>query len=229
MIRLLAYTICGLIALTHYATAAVPLASSTFDSDTDGWTGLTTDGSPAWSVITSGLLPMYSTDGAPTGSIVLSDSDTQWTYFDAPAKFLGNQSAAFGGSLQFDSRFVTAGTSYTDEAEVVLKGAGLTLVYNITDSLSDTWTHFDVALASGNWRVDNIFGGALATDAQLQAVLGGLDALWINAEYFTPVQEAIALDNVMLLSAVPEPQHYLMLLLGFGLLGLISLAQRRNC
>lgn len=217
MIRLSVFSACFFVALTHSAVGS-PLVSSTFDSDADGWTGLTTDGSSSWSVISSGLAPVFSADGVPDGSIVLADPDTQWSYFSAPGKFLGDQSAAFGGSLQFDSRYVIAGSSYVNEADVVLKGAGLTLVYDITNSLPATWTHFDVTLASGAWQLSDTFSGVPATDAQLLAVLSSLDSLWINAEHFTPVQENIALDNVYLLAPIPEPQTYAMLLAGLGLL-----------
>lgn len=227
MIRPSLLVVCCLTFLSYSATAASSLVSSTFDSDADGWTGLTTDGSPFWTSITSGLTPTYSSsDGMPAGSITLADPDWQWTYFSAPGKFLGNQSAAFGGSLQFDSRYVMAGTSYSNEAEVVLKGAGLTLVYEITNSLPATWTHLDAALVAGAWRVADTFSGTFATDAQLLAVLSNLNALWINAEHFTPVMEVIALDNVNLLAPVPEPESYAMLLAGLSVLGLI--ARRRK-
>lgn len=222
MIRSFIFTICCLTVLSYSPIAASALVSSTFDSDADGWTGLTTDGSPSWTAITSGLTPVHSAEGMPDGSITLADPDSQWTYFSAPGKFLGDQSAAFGGSLQFDSRYVIAGTGYTNEAEVVLKGAGLTLVYEITNSLSAAWMHFDAALVAGAWRVADTFSGALATDAQLLAVLTGLDALWINAEHFTPVMEVIALDNVNLLAPVPEPGMYTLLLAGLGVLGFIA-------
>ncbi len=227
MIRLSIFLTCICFVLTNSA-AASPLASSTFDSDADGWTGLTTDGSSSWSVVSSGLTPAFSSDGAPDGSIVLADPDGQWSYFSAPSKFLGDQSAALSGSLQFDSRYVIPGTSYANEAEVVLKGAGLTLVYDITNSLPVSWTHFDVALTSGAWRISDTFSGALATDAQMLAVLSNLDSLWINAEHFTPIQESIALDNVNLSAPIPEPETYAMLLAGLGLLGFTARRRKQN-
>jgi len=227
MIRLSVFSACFFIALTNSA-AASPLVSSTFDSDADGWTGLTTGGSSSWSVVSAGLAPAFSSDGVPDGSIVLADPDGQWSYFSAPSKFLGDQSAAFSGSLQFDSRYVIPGTSYANEAEVVLKGAGLTLVYDITNSLPASWTHFDVALESGTWRISDTFSGALATDAQLLAVLSNLDSLWINAEHFTPIDESIALDNVNLFAPIPEPGIYAMLLAGLGLLGFTASRRKQN-
>ncbi len=84
----------------------------------------------------------------------------------------------------------------------------------------------DAALVAGAWRVADTFSGTFATDAQLLAVLSNLNALWINAEHFTPVMEVIALDNVNLLAPVPEPESYAMLLAGLSVLGLI--ARRRK-
>ena len=120
MIRAAISVACCLTILSYSTIAASSLVSSTFDSDADGWSGLTTDGSSSWSVITSGLAPAHSADGVPAGSITLADPDSQWTYFSAPGIFLGDQSAAFGVSLQCDSRYVGAGTSYANEAEIVL-------------------------------------------------------------------------------------------------------------
>lgn len=88
MIRLPVLSAFFFIALANSAAASA-LVSSTFDSDADGWTGLTTDGSSSWSVVNAGLTPAVSSDGVPDGSIVLVDPDGQWTYFNAPNKFLG--------------------------------------------------------------------------------------------------------------------------------------------
>lgn len=196
------------------------LVESTFDGGAEGWTGLTTSGSPGWSVDSANLAV-----NAAGGAITLADPDTGWTYFSAPAAFLGDLSAVLGGVLRFDSRWVVAGTSYANEAEVVLKGAGLVLTHEATNALTDQWTTFAVPLAAGAWRVGDSFSGLLASDGQVAAVLADLDALWINAEHFTPVTETIALDNVRLITAVPEPGTWLMLLAGLGVLG--GLARHR--
>jgi hypothetical protein len=201
--------------------AAPILASSTFDSDAEGWTALTTPASSAWTVA-GGAVVNFSADGVPSGSIVVADPDNEWTYFVAPSSFLGNMSAAMGGSLTFDSRYVVPASAYVNEADVVLKGAGLALVYDATNSLPGTWTHFDIPLASGAWRVADTFSGPLATDAQILSVLSSLDALWINAEHFTPVSESIALDNVVLSAPVPEPETWAMMVLGVALVGVFG-------
>lgn len=220
----LAAVLAGASVAPAIAFAAAPI-TSTFDTDEDGWTGITSPiGSPSWPIGSSLAAEFSSTDGQPAGSIRLTDPNDDWTYFRAPSKFLGDLTAYLGGTLSWDSRAVTGGTS-ANEAEVVLMGAGLVLVYEATATLSDSWTSFSVALGAGPWRVSDTFGGALATPEQVAAVLGNLQELWINAEYYTPVVETIALDNVRI-APVPEPTGAAMLAAGLGLVGW-RLARRR--
>ncbi len=211
--------------LSASAHAGPILVSSTFDSDTDGWTAIVTNASSTWAVqgVASAI---FDSDGSPGGSLRVTDPDSWWSYFVAPSRFLGNKSAAFGGTLSFDSRYVTPADRYDNEADVVLKGAGLTLVRDVTSSLPGSWTHYEVALSGGAWRVNSTFSGAVATDAQILAVLTNLDAMWINGEHFSPVKEVIALDNVVLAAPVPEPETYAMMLAGLGMLG--AIARRRR-
>lgn len=204
---------------TSSAADGALLVQSTFETDSEGWTALGSTGSPSWAVNTVIPVQHQAGDGNPGGHIVVQDPDGEWSYFAAPLAFLGDKSAAFGGRLSFDSRLVSApGGSLANEAEVVLHGAGLTLVYEVTASLPSSWTTFDIPLLAGGWRVSSTFSGALASDAQLMSVLGDLDALWINAEYITPVVETVALDNVQLMAPVPEPRMALMMAAGLGLL-----------
>lgn len=210
------------------AAAGTVLAESTFDDDALGWTATGSDGSPAWTVTSTIPVHYGATGGNPGGHIEVQDPDNEWSYFVAPLAFLGDKSAAYGGWLSFDSRLVAAPDGVpANEAEVVLHGAGLTLAYDATGSLPGTWTRYDIPLVEGGWRVNNSFSGSLATAAQLQSVLGDLDALWINAEYITPVVETIALDNVRLLAPVPEPDVALLMSAGFGLLA-ATVRRRRS-
>jgi hypothetical protein len=220
------------LALTAPPTLAVTLAQSSFDLDADGWTALTlNDASDSWSLLSSGLAVGFtSSDGMPPGAITFHDPDNGWSYFSAPAKFLGNQGAALGGELRFHTRTVNRSgvTGPADEADVVLRGAGLTLAANLLDPAPDAWTPVTVSLSAGAWRVSNTFSGAYASEAQIAAVLADLDALWINAEHFTPVVETIGLDSVLLTSPIPEPGILAMLLGGLGVLTLRCRRRRGN-
>jgi hypothetical protein len=83
------------------ACAAVPVpasaaVSSTFDTGDDGWRFVDVPGQaggPNFTTILSGpSTPIYSASGGnPGGFVSAQDPSDQTFFFDAPAKFLGNQ------------------------------------------------------------------------------------------------------------------------------------------
>lgn len=204
------------------AIAASPLAAhanvtSTFDTDAEGWSAAGDSAAPVmWEA----------SGGNPDGNISILDAVTGGvTFFVAPAKFLGDQSLSFGQTLSFDlKQHISGGSNQFDYNDVVLAGGGLTLVMDTADNPTfDAWTHYSVPLAAGVWHVDSL-GGALASDAQVQSVLGNLSALNIRAEYQTGPDTGY-LDNVVL-AAVPEPATSALWL---GGLGLLAWRARRRC
>ncbi|MCG3208918.1 MAG: hypothetical protein FOGNACKC_02531 [Anaerolineae bacterium] len=167
---------------------STPLASSTFDTNNDGWaTTVDAVGNP---------IPSYSgTGGNPGGYIYAVDGliTTGW-YFVAPAKFRGNQAAAYLGSLEFDLRLIAGlGLGFPLDG-VVMTGGGLTLAANVATPAS-TWTHYRIPLAPANW-VDKA-DGQPPTSAELLSVLSNLTDLRIRGEYITLV-DTEGLDNVVL-------------------------------
>lgn len=164
--------------------------------------------------------------GNPTGYVSLQDPDgtaasgnTQ--YWSAPAKFLGNLLAFYGGALTYD--VIDAGTfgSFNEE-DVLLVGAGLTLEYStsIIPSTS-SWTSYAIGLSESGWRVETSTGpGAAATQAQMQAVLSSVTALYIRGEYRLGPDLA-SLDNPTL--TIPEPGSLLLVALG----GVVAVGARR--
>jgi hypothetical protein len=191
-------------------TLGAHAAISTFSTDTEGWTALGDSQGPLmWSA----------TGGNPGGHVFIDDLTTGGvTYFDAPAKFLGDQSGALGTFLTFDLRQVFSGSpSQFDDEDVVLQGAGLTLVYDTSPNPANgAWTSYSVPLSSGAWRVNTLVG-SLATAEQFASVLGDLTALQIRAEYRSG-PDIGSLDNVIL---VPEPGSYLLMLAGLILVLLL--------
>jgi alkaline phosphatase D len=199
--------------LTAAARADVTiLASSTFDNDAEGWTTLNDARNFAWTA----------SGGNPGGSIGAADMGTGETwYYVAPAKFLGDQSAAFGGTLSYEIRQAVTSSPF-DNSDVLLVGGGLTLSYEFDTNPGTAWTPYAVDLVpSAGWRAGSRTGPE-AEAADFQTVLADLDALYIRGEYRNGASsDNSRLDNVFLAAApVPEPETIALLAAGLGLVGL---------
>jgi hypothetical protein len=195
--------------------AAAQAATSTFDHSLEGWTAVgDSEGPLRWSA----------TGGRPSGHVLIDDQTLGGiTYFVAPKAFLGDQSAAFGSLLGFDLMQVYGGRpNQVNHPDVMLQGAGLSLVYDTAvNPANGSWSSYAVPLKAGGWRLDSLTG-ALASDAQLRAVLSQLTALKIRAE-FQSGSDIGHLDNV---SMVPEPASTALFVA--GLLAMMGWLQRRR-
>ena len=193
--------------------SATTLASSGFDASAEGWSAANGARSFAW----------VATGGDPDGYISARElrGETLW-YFVAPADYLGDVGSAYGGTLSY--RLKSDGSSApleTAYADVQLLGSnGVRLAYNGGVAPTADWSQYGVSLvADGSWRVDSL-SGAVATAADLQGVLSGLQELRIRGDYFQAV-ETTGLDSVVL-TAVPEPASALLMLGGLGLLAAVA-------
>jgi hypothetical protein len=193
----------ALVGLALPANAAV----STFDSGDEGW--LITGDSTA-------VTPTYEATGGNPGSYISADDDVQggvW-YFNAPSKFLGDQSATYGGTLSFDLR-QSASDNQFDAEDIRLISGTTKLVYKQTSNPATEWTSYDVTLeASAGWLWDDNGTESPATETQMQNVLGDLDLLEIRGEY-REFADTGDLDNV---EFVPEPASLSLALLASPLL-----------
>ncbi len=197
------------------------IASSTFNSNAQGWVGadLNLGAPPPYPLMSTYPVTWAATGGNPGGHIRINDPTQYVIYFSAPAAYLGNQSAAYGGLLSFDIAATMRDGLDLNDPDVILVGpGGLTLVYDVPftppPSTVVNWSSFTVNLDETNWRVGTLTG-PFATQAQMQTVLGSLSALYIRAEYFVGFDETGYLDNVILRAGfIPEPASFLLLLRG---------------
>lgn len=174
--------------------------SSTFSSDDEGW--LIADRS-GFSLVDLGNAigtrptSYFGTGGNP-GSFIYGVDGPAWWWWRAPAKFLGNQAGAYGGSLSFDLMSdLGIGDGYN--VLVILESGGTRLIG--TSSFfrtANTWTHFSIPLVAGSAWI-NFASQLPATAAELTAVLGNLTVMDINAEYGSGFDTG-GLDNVALVA-----------------------------
>jgi alkaline phosphatase D len=206
--------VAGLPWLAPSQSNATVVASSDFSANIDGWT-LT--GDPSSTTPTH-----FAAGGNPGGYIQGADAvlNNTW-YFNAPAKFLGNVSAAYGGALTFDQRangFFNAPFNWDD---IVLTSPALTLFFDITAPMPQIipWTSYSVPLAEGpGWSLGGLGTGGMPTQAQFVQVLSNLTGLQIRGEFFSGFDTS-DLDNVALITAIPEAS--LLPLMGLALGALI--------
>lgn len=182
-------------ALLAAAACAAPAGAavvSAFDADAQGWTKYT-GGDPA------STFAFLATGGNPDGHVRIADSASGAAdFFQAPAPYLGDQSAFFAGAIQFDLKLSVAGSGTFEE---ILLSDGTTQLVCDLGVPTTTWATYTVALdASGGWHKSTL-AGAAATDAEIQAVLAGLSAFRIRADHRSGTEQ-VFLDNVVL---SPEP------------------------
>lgn len=203
------------------AASGGTLVQSTFATGAEGWKAGNGASHFAW----------HAVGGHPGGYVSADDSVGGKTWvFIAPDSFLGDMSAAFGGTLSYDLKSSNPGGA-TGESfpEVKLVGTNeLTLVESAFAAPGAAWTSYSVKLAPGVWHVDSLTG-ALASASDLQTVLGSLSALYIRGEFSTEFDVG-SLDNVTLSApapAVPEPEQAWLLVAGLAALAAIARTRKR--
>lgn len=145
---------------------------SRFLSGVEGWS---LEGNVDW--VWSGNV------GNPPGALIAVVAGFEPMVFRAPGRFLGDQSAAFGGTISYDLRTDAADGSFPLQPDVTLTGAGLTLVVTLPTPRVNTWETRSVPLhPRGGWRVGAV-NGRVATEGELRAVLGSLTSIIVRGNY----------------------------------------------
>src|ERR1044072_8484693 len=111
--------LCLLVLALAPAARADAIVMSTFDTDTEGWSGVSLDAS--YNLTGTHTVNWNGSGGDPGGHAWrLDPQGGSRLYFVAPAKFLGDLSAAYGGTLNYEVRH-SGGTLY-NAADVILTG-----------------------------------------------------------------------------------------------------------
>lgn len=171
---------------------------STFDKNNDGWTLGTYASSDFTGAYRSfGKAAWMPKGGNPGGCAYCNDveSDTD-TFFVAPKKFLGTQSAYYGGNLSYDLND-TDGAESNQTAAVVLKGGGLTICYaskQLPATKPNKFTHFSIPLREKGWSKDK-YHGTNVSAADFKRILSNVTELSIRSEYHSGPEDN-HLDNV---------------------------------
>ncbi|MBK7642923.1 MAG: hypothetical protein IPJ19_07710 [Planctomycetes bacterium] len=201
-------TLLAVLALTPFAySQGSVLASSSFDANVQGWSlvDLTYPAVLSPPPILGTMTAAWSASGGnPGGRISFDDVTGNVFYFSAPAAYLGDQSAAYGGTFSYDIAVTGSGFGTPPgfhQEDIVLVGAGLTLIYdtgfNPPTGATVNWHSFSVELNEAGWRRNSLLGPA-ASQADMLAVLGSLGALYIRGEYLFGTDDIGYLDSVVL-------------------------------
>jgi hypothetical protein len=118
-------------------------------------------------------------EGNPGGT--LRGASDGFSYFVAPAEYLGSQTQFAGKTLKFDLRMLKVAAQPPGD-DIIITGAGLTLVAAFSTAPTTAWTAYSIPFSSGVWRVGSL-AGAVATDVQIAQTLGFLDRIWIRSGY----------------------------------------------
>lgn len=195
------FIVSAAIALLSHSVHAAVITSNSFDTGNEGWR--------------IGELFSIGTTSIANWDSVLQRINTEDTYsntaFFAPTSYLGNQSASFGGTIEFD-----LGDAFNDAVPYspLALISGTTVLYanrSAPPSTTNALTKFVITLTGQNFFTGHPYGGATvqASNEQLQAVLSNLDNIAIFADWKSG-DDFSQLDNVSLRSLdatgeVPEP------------------------
>lgn len=166
--------------------------TSTFDLSAEGWLAVqfpfrTHRPEPA-----TQPLPWDGAFGNPAGSVRIGDLYPE-TGIAAPAQFLGDKSAYYGGSLSYD--VVVRFSDNVAYPELCLNSGTRTLYFDAPSPVVNAWEHRVVPLSEAGWK--DAASGQPATAAMFREVLSHLVGLYLYTEWRTGPDDT-SVDNVSL-------------------------------
>lgn len=174
------------------AWAAPPIVSN-FDRGAEGWIVRDLSCSNYNSVLGTYSVTWFATGGDPGGHIGRFDPSSNCYFFEAPASYIGNQSARIGGALRFSLR--TNENDWPPGRVVVFIGDNNKILVHTFAQPNNTWQRFVVPLAASSFRMNTAAGPAVS-EAQFAAVMTNLQAIRISAEHGAVVEETTWIDSV---------------------------------
>jgi alkaline phosphatase D len=136
-------------------------------------------------------------DGAPGGFISADDDATGgvW-YWNAPEKFLGDKSAAYGKKLKFSLKQSSTDNQF-DADDVVFIGKDVRMAFDLSENPGIDWTEYTVPLdENAGWKLNSSSGSEISKDAFMD-ILSNLQAIQIRGEYVVG-EDTGGLDTVVL-------------------------------
>ncbi|MCC7374764.1 MAG: hypothetical protein IT581_08910 [Verrucomicrobiales bacterium] len=185
----------GLPAIAQLTTTGQVLASSSFDTNDEGWLqGASVDSEASRPLV-------YQFGGGYSGGGIQTSLDHGW--FQAPAKFLGDKSQAYGGRLEYDYKQNKSGGAGLGFA-IRLYSGGLILGSFGGKQPPTTFEHVTHILdEKSGWY--NRGTGKLASREEMIRVLSHLDLIEIRADFTTATDNVAWLDNVQLVAGPTAP------------------------
>jgi RNA polymerase sigma factor (sigma-70 family) len=186
----------------HHPQPPNVIAASTFDAGDEGW-----------GLCGAGINITHEPQGGHPGgylSATIEEWHSGYNGWQAPDRFLGDVSRAYGGALDFELRCDGNG-DWTRDDGAQLVGGGLRLGFTLPYKPGTDWTPYSIDLhESAGWlriTTESEHRGVPAppaSKADLLTVLSNLEGLHIRANWAAGWPDVIGLDNVIL-NAGPVP------------------------
>jgi Laminin B (Domain IV) len=194
--RTVFFSVLAAVVIGATPASAAPLVSSTFDTDSEGWTFYTDN-------VTSVPVTHLATGGNPGGYISHTDAQAgiQHQRFQSAYPYGGDLSAAYGGTLTFDLRSNVAGDP-NDVPVNVTFGSGNPAFSSRAQPLNfdqlpgSEWTTYTVPLVYNAWCANVSPYTCFANAGQLKDFLAQGHQLQIFADYYNGTNQITDLDNV---------------------------------
>jgi len=215
IVKSLASAILGIFIVFGAPAHATVIATSTFDSDADGWT---------WDPINDPPFSWQSAGGNPGGYIQFDDSvhtNQVGAFIHAPAKFLGDWLSLGVSELSYDSNIFRIGAINIVGRHVVnLSGPGGDATWlGPAPDPATPWKLITVPVDEASWTVNT---------GSWNAILSNVSDLSLFMELYNntmPPGDLTGVDNISL-NAVPEPSSAV--LIGSSLLGILCMVAKRR-